>query len=347
MIEGVRGRLGRIATWVFVGAAVVFTALLMWGQWEEFRALRAQLRGTGWRFDPGLVGAAVALGVLNLFWMGAAWVRLYRAGGVELPYGRGVRAWIATNLGRYIPGKIWQLSGLALHLRRTGASGALALTSVVGFQAVALLTGAAVALGTLGGDVARIPGGSPLTAVGVLVALGLLLHPAVVRKATSAAARVLKEDTGEVRAPSGLRLLELGGAMVGAWAVYGAGFWCLLAGTLATPPAGPLLLTGIFAASYVAGYLVLVAPGGLVVREGAMTVLLAGLTPLGAAPAAAVAVAARLWVTACELLAVGMALLPAGRGRAARGGGEGEGKAGEALGAPENGWSDAEERRDA
>lgn len=302
-----RVRWGRVATVVFLAAALAFAASLLWGQWEELRRLRARVGGFGWSLSPGWLAAALLLGVANLYWMGGAWVHLYRAAGGELSYGRGIRVWIGTNLGRYIPGKIWQLSGLAVHLRRTGESGALALTSALTFQVVTLLSGTAVGVAILGRDVAMLPGGSPVTVAGVVVLLAALLHPRVVGAATRLAARITREEVGPLTVPGGRDLLVAGAALAVAWGVYGLGLWCLLAGLTDPAPAGPLALTGIFAASYVAGYLVLVAPGGLVVREGAMTALLAALSPLGAAVAAAMAVVARIWVTAAELLAFGVA----------------------------------------
>ena len=64
-------------------------------------------------------------------------------------------------------------------------------------------------------------------------------------------------------------------------------------------------LARAFIASYLIGYLALVAPGGLGVREGAITFL---LTPMvGPGPAAGLALLSRLWITATEL----MALIPA------------------------------------
>lgn len=311
-----RSRWGRLATGLFLLAAVGFAAALLWGQWAELRRLRSEVGGFGWTLSPAWLAMALLLGVANLFWMGAAWVRLYRAAGGALSYGRGIRVWIATNLGRYIPGKIWQLSGLAVHLRRTGESGALALTSALTFQVVTLLSGTAVGVGILGRDVAMLPGGSPGAVLGILVLLAGLLHPRVVAAGTRWAARLTREEVGELEVPRGRDLAVAGAALTVAWGVYGLGLWCLVAGVSDPAPAGPALLTGIFAASYVAGYLVLLAPGGLVVREGAMTALLAALTPLGAGVAGALAVAARLWVTAAELLASGMAALPG------RGGGE-------------------------
>jgi len=67
---------------------------------------------------------------------------------------------------------------------------------------------------------------------------------------------------------------------------------------------GPLTMAGIYSAAYVAGYVVLFAPGGLVVREGAMAALLAATAGVPVSVGAAVAILARLWATASELLGV-------------------------------------------
>ena len=65
-----------------------------------------------------------------------------------------------------------------------------------------------------------------------------------------------------------------------------------------------------FAGSHVAGYLALVAPVGLVVREGAMVSLLSLPAAIPAGPAATLALAARLWTTAVEPPSFGLICLP-------------------------------------
>lgn len=321
-------RWGRILTAAFVAAALLFAGLLLFGQWQELRRLGADVGGYGWRLSAGWLAAALALATLNLFLMGAAWVRLYRAAGGTVRYRRGVGVWVATNLGRYIPGKVWQLSGLAVHLRESGESGSLGLASALAFQVVVLVTGIAVAAGVLGADLALVPGGSPAVAAAAVLLLLGLLHPRVVRGGMRLAARVLdREEAPDAAPPTGPALLRSAGGMVAAWGLYGVGLWCLVRGLSASVEAGPVLLTGVFAAAYVAGYLVLVAPGGLLVREGAMTGLLAALTPMGAAVAGAVAVAARIWVTVAEIAAAAFSLALPGRGTdRTAGGGSGRGR---------------------
>lgn len=305
----------RVATWLFLAAAVAFVLVALADRWAALERMRAEMGGFGWRFSPGWLAASLAVGVADLFWMGAVWVYLYRSGGGRLGWIRGIRVWMATNLGRYIPGKVWQLSGLAVHLRETGESGSLGLASALVFQVVVLVTGIAVAVAVLGGDVALLPGGSLATAVAAAVLLLALLHPAVIRWGMRLTGRLLdREEAPAAQPPPGRALVRAAAGMVVAWSLYGIGLWCLFRGLTETPGAGPVLLSGVFAASYVVGYLVLVAPGGLLVREGAMTALLAALTPLGAGVAAALAVAARIWATVAELVAAATVLAGAGGG---------------------------------
>ncbi len=296
--------------------AALFVALLLTERFGEWSRLRAQVQGFPWRLHAGWLAAATLLAAAALGVTAAAWVFLFRGTGARIGLGRGVAAWMGSNLGRYIPGKVWQLSGLAIYLRARGHSASAAVATSVQLQVLTLLTGAAFA-GLAGLDaVGRIAGSAwALVAVGVLLAL--LLHPAVVRRATRIAARWLREEeaagAGEAAPPGAL--LGAGVALAGVWLLYGAAFWCFLRGAVgpaATP--GPLAATGIFAASYVAGFLVVLAPGGLVVREGAMTGLLVALTPQPAPVAALVAVGARIWATVAELVAVAAALALARRG---------------------------------
>lgn len=313
-------RLRRALVVLFLVLAVAFAVALLFERWGELQAIRSRVGGFGWRISPGWLAAALALATVNLFWMGAVWVFLYRSGGGGLGYVRGIRVWLATNLGRYIPGKVWQISGLAVHLRQTGESGALALGSALAFQVVTLLTGLAAGVGVVGARPGVLPGGSALTTGLVVLALLALLHPAVVRGGMALTARLLREEISRAEPPEGRALATAAAGMLASWAVYGLGLWCLIRGVTGREVAGPGALAGVFAASYVAGYLVLVAPGGLVVREGAMTGLLVAVSPVGGAVAAALAVLARVWVTLSELAALGLALLVPGTGRSAAGG---------------------------
>lgn len=304
----------RLLVALFLLAALLSVAVVLWGEWGRLGGLLGEVRSFRWRLEPLSLAGATLVAVANLLGMAGIWVRLVRSSGEEVSYPAGVRVWTVTNLGRYIPGKVWQLSGLAVYMRRRGRSGARALLAALSFQVLNLATGVAVALAILG---ARALGPvregalslDPWRVGAGLLVLLVLLHPAVIRALTRLAARVMREEMRPGESVTARALSEGGAGMLIAWGAYGVSFWLFVRGVAGPGQGSFAVLLAAFAAAYVAGFLVLVAPGGLVVREGALTALLAALTPLPAAVAAAVAVGYRVCLTVSELLALGVVFL--------------------------------------
>lgn len=298
----------RILPVLFLCVALVFVGILLRGQWTSLDEVMESTRTFDWSFDPWQLALAIVTGVFNLLLMGGVWAGLFRRTGGTARRPDAVRVWVVTNFGRYIPGKVWQLGGLAAYMKERGDSGAAALVSALAFQIITLVTGAAVAVSTIGVSWAAGDGGW-LPAVGALaVILFLGLHPAVMRWMANRLGRWLGEDEMTVDLGAG-HIVRAATGMLLAWALYGLGMLLLLRGVGVYAEVSQLpVLTGIFAASYVLGYLVLIAPGGLVVREGAMTALLADLVGLAVGVAAAVAIMARIWMVVSELAALALVL---------------------------------------
>lgn len=298
-----RRRWVRIAAAVFVLLGLVFLTLVVIREWERLDDLRRDVASAPWDLAVSWLAASVAVATANLLLMSAVWVRLYRTGGGGVSYVEGWRIWSATNMGRYIPGKLWHLAGLTAYLRNRGEPGAAGLVSAVAFQALILVTGTAAAAAVVLGRPEVLPGGSALRVGAALTALVLLLHPRVLEKATELAARLTREHPERVstRIAGGV-LLRGGAVLLLSWLVSGVSFWMALRGLLPEPGYSLLEAAGIYAASYVAGYLAFVSPGGLLVREGAMVALLVALGSMGAAVAGVVAIAYRLCVTLAEVL---------------------------------------------
>jgi uncharacterized membrane protein YbhN (UPF0104 family) len=288
-----------------VAFSVAFVLLLLIRQGGELPRLRSDLRAFGWKLRPGWLVAALAVGMANLFVMGGIWVGLFRALGGTVRFREGVRVWMVTNLGRYIPGKLWQLSGLAFYMRDRRQAGASALTAAALFQLLVLGTGVAVAAITLGEEF--LAGGATIPIAVILLLLVLVLaRPSLTGSVTRALAGRFGETPPEQ--PPGARVtLAAAIGLIGAWVGNGVGLWFIWRGAGGGSEPGVLTMAGVFAAAYVAGYLVLIAPGGLVVREGTMAGLLAAAAGVPVSVGAAVAVLARLWAVATELLAAGLA----------------------------------------
>jgi len=305
----VRKKWVRIAATVFVLAGLVFLGLLLGEQWEQLQNARRSIRDFDWSLNPWWIAASLLLATLNLLEMSSVWVKLFRESGGSVSYREGWRIWSATNIGRYIPGKLWHLGGLTVYLRNRGESGAAGLVSSVAFQVLILVTGAATAATVLVGRPGS-PLGSSTWATGlVLLLLVAALHPTVLRRATGLASRLMKEESVEIERIDNRGLAASAGAIFLSWGIYGLSLWCMLRGSVGGGVMDPLELTAVFAAGYVVGYLALMSPGGLLIREGAIVGLLASLGGLSVGVASLVAVAYRLITTVSELLFLGLAFL--------------------------------------
>jgi len=298
----------RIVTVLFLCVALAFVGVLLRGQWTSLDEVFESTRSFDWSFNPWLLSLAIVTGVFDLLLMGGVWAGLFRGTGGTAGRADAVRVWVVTNFGRYIPGKVWQLGGLAAYMKGRGDSGAAALVSSLAFQIITLVTGAAVAVSTIGVAWAGGDGGWLPAAVGLAVILFLGLHPAVIRWIANRLGAWLGESEMAVDLGAG-HIVWAAVGMLLAWSLYGLGLLLLLRGVGVPVEVTQLpVLTGIFAASYVVGYLVLIAPGGLVVREGAMTALLVDLVGLAVGVAAAVAIMARIWMVVTELAALALVL---------------------------------------
>jgi glycosyltransferase 2 family protein len=301
----------RLLQWLLGLTIVGFAARSLVRNWGDLRAQPLE-----WRVEPGWIILSAVLVWLMYAILIAAWRRMLAAwgwGGLDL--WSASRIWTVSNLGKYLPGKIWAVAGMAVMAQRAGVGAGPATGSAVILQVLAIGTGAAIA-GLTGWGALRTayPGagvGLVALVLGAAAAIGLLFWPELVSRVVRRAV----PDAPPMRPPRGAVAFGLVANAL-AWVGYGAALWLLARGLL--PGAGLELLPAIavFTASYLAGFLALFAPGGIGVREGVFILMLQG--PIGIGAATALAIASRLLLTVTELgAAVPFLLFPRGRPRVA------------------------------
>jgi len=311
----------RTAGLVFTLASLAFAGILVARHGGDLAAQWTELRAAGWRPRPGWLLAALAAATGNLFLLGGAWVLLVRALGGEIGYLEGMRAWTWTNLGRYLPGRVWQISALTLYLREKKRIGGIGLGSSLLLQVQMLAVGAAIAFAVFGlrlaeGRLALIAGASGFTLAGLVAAL----RPSIVGGLTRRVSGWMGEPwQGADPAPQAL--WTSAAVVTVSWFLYGFGLWLLWRGLGADGGPDTWFWTGAFAAAYLVGYVALFAPAGLIVREASLTGFLVGFGGVAAAPAAGVAIASRLWAIASELCAAALSwVIPGAQGAQASSG---------------------------
>lgn len=207
---------------------------------------------------------------------------------------------LTANLGRYLPGKLWQLAGLAVLSRRVGVSGSLGTAAGVLGQGFHLAGAAVVGVAALVG-IGELGWGGRLGLGALAVGVLLASIPPLVQAAMGMAFRWAGLDDPTPPRPDllfGPRWICLH-ALV--WVGYGTAFM-LLVGGLGFETARGFSLAAAFAAAYLLGYLAIFAPAGIGVREGVLIVL---LRPSLAGAAVGVSVLARVWMTVVELIPAG------------------------------------------
>jgi len=233
------------------------------------------------------------------------------------------RVYFLASLGRYVPGKVWQLAGLAVLAQRAGLPAGTSMAAAVFAQFAFLTTGLLLLAVLLPAYAEFWPAliAAVLIAVGALGAylivatpLGHRVREAVLRRAGPARAKLETAFSIADRVRVG-DAVRWEGLYAMTWLLLGAAFALFVSAFVpdASSPADARFHAGVIAASYLAGYVVMIMPAGAGVRELTMSALLVQHPAIPASAAVLISVASRLWFTAAELLPLAFVpLLPDG-----------------------------------
>lgn len=289
----------RVAGALVMVLAFGFLVALVRSQWSELQSYEWQLT-SAW---GGLAAAGLAAAWLVEIQI---WRTILRSLGGHLSYRRAVQVWFLSNIIRYIPGNIWQFLGMAELAAELGVARLLTLTSIALHQVISTASGLAVAAALLAatGQGVAFDRLRPLL---WLAPLGLLLlQPALIE-------RLLNWILARFGRPpirvtlTWPQVWLLAGAYAVFWLMQGLGFAALVRGLTGGDAPDALYLVASWVGAYLIGFLSLLTPSGLGVREGALVLLLSPLLPGGVA--AVIAIVARLWMVAVEFVAAGVALV--------------------------------------
>ena len=279
-----------LAQVVFFTVAVTYFALQVGGYWRELKDLPGKLHPDWWRIAESMAWVFLSYAVLI-----ETWRQTVIAWGARISRGTAARVWFISNLGRYVPGKVWQIGAMGALAQQAGVSSIAAVGSSLVVNLVNLLAGCLVVM--LAGS--RQLAGPGFTA-GVVVFFGAVVAaPWIVPRVVRAAQRVTGRQIPEPRIPPLAIVLALAGCAL-AWNLYGIGFRVLASGLFGSAAGPTSAYTTVFTLSYLAGYLALFAPGGIGVREGALTTLLAATSLATGASGVLLVLVSRLWLTVLE-----------------------------------------------
>ncbi len=294
-------RTGQALVLFVLGYYLIYHNLLR--NWHQLSELDWQLRPLP--FVLSLLGISAIFLVNTQIWR----MVVLAMGGVSIRPWRAAYVWFISNLGRYLPGKVWQIAGMAVMARAEGLSAMDAAASSVLNQVLLLLAGSVVGLAlfpaSLAGRFGHLLQWTWLVAPMLLV----FLHPGLLNRLLDLAARLAGKPpvTRKLRFRDLLVWFMLNTLV---WLGYGICFHWFILSVIPSTGLSWLDSTGIYAVGYIIGFLVVFAPGGIGVRELMFTGLLSA--SLGGVAATVVALVSRIWLTLAELVPVAVLLAVGG-----------------------------------
>lgn len=292
----------KLLQWAIVVAIFFYLGKMVWDNWN-------QVKDASFTFEASPLILSTLIFAFSYFIQIWAWYLITVKLGIGLSASDTVKSWFYSQLGKYLPGKVWLLLSRFYSYESKGKSKkaiSLALyfetATVIGaayliFLAAVILHGEKWPMSSLGQSGWLFP----------LLLLGLVsLHPRVLQKILNWALMRFKREPLSLTI-SYLDILWILFVCIISWIVGGMGFYFFVNSVYPVPPQYILFLTGALAMSSTVGLIALFAPSGLGVREGALVYLLSLLmaTPV----AVIISILTRIWMTLIEIGLIGVVYL--------------------------------------
>lgn len=292
---------------VIVGILLYFLFRQVSNHWEEIKQYH-------WTIDYQYLIFSIFAGLITFSIMATIWKKIIGTFGFKLRIRDAFRIVYLSDLGRYIPGKIWQLFGILYLAKQKGIPPEQAGASFVLVQMFAIPASFLVfvicaqiesallidQIGFLGEKASYF-----LTGSMIAICLVLIFWPSRILKIGNWLLRRINRQEVEFKLDIKVAMTIFLGYCIG-WTCYGTAFWLFVEAVTVDSNINPVVCIGLFNAAYQIGYLTLVAPGGFGPRELVMGAMLAPFVgPIGPA----IAIAARLWAIIIEAMAALIALI--------------------------------------
>jgi uncharacterized membrane protein YbhN (UPF0104 family) len=294
--------LKRIVQWMLLVAIFIFLGRIVWENWNQVRGAHFSLR-----VGPLLVSTLIF--IASYFIQIWAWYLITLKLGIAIPIQETLESWFYSQLGKYLPGKVWLFLS-RLYLYGSKGKSKKTITVALYFETVTLVMAAGLIFLVSLFSLREIPssywGISPPWFIPFFILAFLFLHPKVLQETINRILGLLKRDPISISISYG-ETLWVFGVCVLSWGVGGIGFYLFVDSVFPVASKDFLFLTGALAISSTLGLIALFAPSGLGVREGVLVYFLSAIMP--SSVAVILSILTRLWMTIIEIGMIGVVYL--------------------------------------
>ncbi len=266
---------------LLMAAVLLFIGRRFWLDLKDLSLDDLELR-------PAWIGLSAVIYLVGLLPAALFWHRLLWFFGEKPPLWASIRANYLGHLGKYVPGKAWALLLRAAMVRESGVRAGVSIIASFYEVLTTMAAGSLLAAMVYAFDPPRIPGLEdlpPYLTLSLLLAVCLIpLMPGIFNLVVGRLASKFKQFDATGLPPVHHSTLLEGLAITSlTWGIFGLSTWALLVGLLPNPPALTLSFwlecSAAVAFAQVAGFLAIIFPSGIGVREYLLRHLLASSGP--------------------------------------------------------------------
>jgi len=214
--------------------------------------------------------------------------------GVKIKFIQMYRIINITNIGRYLPGKLWNMVGFFMYVEEYGLTKKQITLSIIASEVAG--KGGALFLGLFYFLFStKFQNLLPLM-IALLAACLIVMHPRVLEKIVNIGLKILKKQPVKISF-SYANMLLFFVIYIGVWLIYSLAFYTLVK-SITPIEINFIHFMPILPMCWVVGYIMLFAPGGIGIREGMLTLTLSEF--MSPEIALTIALVQRLWTLAVE-----------------------------------------------
>jgi len=253
---------------------------------------------------PLLILSMLAL-VFHFVSYSTSWQQIMKALGSPITLAQSTWMIATTQIGKYLPGKVWYMIGRVYVGRKASIEGKSLAISMVIETFLLHVTGGMIFL--ISTAIAGNYDVKWLIVSAILIVLAVItLHPRILRTVSNFFLRIMKRPEIDSSLSYG-QIIRVSLYFFGLWFGQIAGFYLLISAIYPIHISYIFNLASAYTLAWIGGSLAVITPGGLGVREGVMTLLLSPILPLPLA--IAISFITRVWITIVEVLVFFVGLL--------------------------------------
>lgn len=248
------------------------------------------------RFDVGYLAISFLFLLAYFLLLTIGWSQIVGELDSKIPFQKALYIMATSQIAKYLPGGIWYTLGRVYLGKSARIKEEIGLLSVVFETFLLMLTNLVIFLVAIN-FISSEPVLSPWLSILFIVVILVLLYPPLLNMLLNLALRLFKRPRVMLKAKYA-NILKLSAYFFGVWLCQIAGFYTLINSIFPIPLTQLAHLAAAYTLSWITGFIVLFAPGGLGVREGMMSLLLAPILP--SPLAVAISFISRIWITLFE-----------------------------------------------